>query len=289
MVRDMVIAAVFSAWATDAFFIAFTIPNVLRRLFGEGSLNAAVVPVYTELGVKGTEEEQARFVRALLGAWLTILILVSIVGVLAAPWIVRLYAWGFSVDIEKLDLTILLVRIMFPYILFMGLVALSMGILNVHGRFFVPAFSPFFWNLAMIVTAVSLAPMLEQRGIEPVVSIAVGVLLGGLLQVIWQLPALAKVGRVVFPSLNLRHPQLLKVFKLMLPMTLGFGLYQIDILLSRLFASFLPEGSVSYLYYGMRLIDLPQAVFLLAIGSAVMPQLSRAAASMISRRPMPRR
>jgi putative peptidoglycan lipid II flippase len=278
MVRDMVIAAAFGTWATDAFFIAFTIPNVLRRLLGEGTLNAAVVPVYTEVGVKGTEAERVRFVRVLLGAWLSILVLVSVVGVIAAPWLVKLYAWGFAADADKLALTVVLARIMFPYILFMGLVALSTGVLNVHGRFFVPAFSPFFWNLSMIVTALALAPSLAARGIEPVISIACGVLLGGLLQVIWQLPSLAKVGRLVWPAMQLRHAALGKVFKLMVPMTLGFGLYQIDVLLSRLFASFLPEGSVSYLYYGMRMVDLPQAVFLLAIGSAVLPALSRAAA-----------
>lgn len=278
MVRDMVIAAVFSAWATDAFFVAFTIPNVLRRLLGEGSLNAAVVPVYTQVGVRQRDAESIRFVRVMLGAWLVILVTVSAIGVAAAPLLVKLYAWGFADDPAKFGLTVTLTRIMFPYILFMGLVALSTGILNVHGRFFVPAFSPFFWNLSMIGCALLLTPQLEAYGVRPVMSIAAGVVLGGLLQVIWQLPSLRKVGRLVWPALQFGHPELLKVFRLMLPMTLGFGLYQIDVLLSRLFASFLPGGSVSYLYYGMRVVDLPQAVFFLAIGAAVLPQLSRAAA-----------
>jgi putative peptidoglycan lipid II flippase len=277
MVRDMVIAASFSAWATDAFFVAFTIPNVLRRLFGEGSLNAAVVPVYTEVGLRG-DDAARRFARVMLGAWLVILVAVTAAGVAAAPWLVDLYAYGFRVDPAKHDLTVLLARVMFPYILFMGLVAVATGILNVHGRFFVPAFSPFLWNLAMIACAVGLSGPLEARGVERVVSIGVGVVLGGALQVAWQLPALARVGRLVRPVLDFRDPGLGKVMRLMIPMTFGFGLYQVDILLSRLFASFLPEGSVSYLYYGMRIVDLPQAVFLLAIGSAVLPSLSRAAA-----------
>ncbi len=278
MVRDAVIAAVFSTLATDAFFVAFTIPNVLRRLLGEGSLNAAVVPVYTEVGESQDPLRAVRFVRSLLGVWLVILIVVSAAGIAAAPWIVRVYAWGFADDPEKLGLTVTLTRIMFPYILFMGLVALAMGVLNVHGRFFVPALSPFFWNLAMIASALGLAPVLHRWGIPPVVSIAVGVVAGGVLQLVWQLPALGKARRLVWPSFDLKNPDLRKVFRLMVPMTFGFGLYQIDILFSKLFASFLPEGSVSFLYYGMRVVDLPQAVFLLAIGTAVLPALSRAAA-----------
>jgi putative peptidoglycan lipid II flippase len=277
MVRDMVIAALFSATATDAFFVAFTIPNVLRRLFGEGSLNAAVVPVYTEVDLRG-RDDAVRFARVLLGAWLVILVGVSIAGVAAAPLLVDLYAWGFRVDPEKYALTVLLARIMFPYILCMGLVALATGVLNVHGRFFVPAFSPFLWNLAMIVCGLALAPLMGGWGLPPVLSIAAGVVLGGVLQVLWQLPALGAAGRLVMPALDFGSRDLRKVFRLMLPMTLGFGVYQINVLLSRLFASFLPEGSVSYLYYGMRVVDVPQAVFLLAIGAAVLPALSRAAA-----------
>lgn len=277
MVRDMVIAALFSAWATDAFFVAFTIPNVLRRLFGEGSLNAAVVPVYTGVDLRG-RQAAVRFARVLLGSWLVILAGVTVVGVLAAPLLVHLYAWGFRVDPAKFELTVLLTRIMFPYILCMGLVAVATGVLNVHGRFFVPAFSPFMWNLAMIVCGLALAPVLEDRGVPSVLSIACGVILGGVLQVLLQLPSLRRVGRLVRPALDFRDPDLRKVFRLMIPMTLGFGVYQIDVLLSRLFASFLPEGSVSYLYYSMRVVDVPQAVFLLAIGTAVLPALSRAAA-----------
>ena len=277
MVRDMVIAALFAATATDAFFVAFTIPNVLRRLFGEGSLNAAVVPVYTEVDLRG-RDEAVRFARVLLGAWLLILVLVSIAGVIAAPLLVDAYAWGFRVDPDKYALTVLLARIMFPYILCMGLVALATGILNVHGRFFVPAFSPFLWNLAMIVCGLALAPVMTDRGLPAVLSIAAGVVLGGVLQVLWQLPALKAAGRLVLPALDFGNRDLRKVFRLMVPMTLGFGVYQVNVLLSRLFASFLPEGSVSYLYYGMRVVDVPQAVFLLAIGAAVLPALSRAAA-----------
>lgn len=277
MVRDMVIAALFAASSTDAFFVAFTIPNVLRRLLGEGSLNAAVVPVYTGVDLRG-RADAVRFARVLLGSWLVILVAVTVAGVAAAPLLVDVYAWGFRADPAKYELTVLLARIMFPYILFMGLVALSTGILNVHGRFFVPAFSPFLWNLAMIGCGLGLAPVLEARGVPPVLSIAAGVVLGGVLQVLWQLPALARVGRLVAPALDFRNADLRKVFRLMLPMTLGFGVYQINVLLSRLFASFLPEGSVSYLYYGMRVVDVPQAVFLLALGSAVLPALSRAAA-----------
>ncbi len=278
MIRDMVIAALFAAADTDAFFMAFTIPNVLRRLFGEGSLNAAIVPVYTEAEVNGGPGASVRLARAVLGAWLLILVGVSVLGVGLAPLVVKAYAWGFGDDPGKLDMTVTLTRVMFPYILFMGLLAVATGILNVHGRFFTPAFAPFLWNVTTVAIAIALAPHLRARGIPEIVALAVGVLAGGAVQVAWQLPALARVGRLVWPSLDLRNPGLRRIFGLMIPMTFGFGVYQIDVLFSRLFASFLPEGSVSYLYYGMRLVDVPQAVFMLGIGAAVLPALSRSAA-----------
>lgn len=277
-VRDATIAAVFALAATDAFWLAFTIPNALRVLLGEGAVSAAFVPVLTEAREKdGMERARALFSR-MTGAMFIILLVVALAGVVFARPLVKVYAWGFQEVPGLFPLTVSLTRVVFPYILLMGLAALAMGALNAMKRFAAPAYAPALLNVALIAAALGLAPVVEARGFPAVMALAVGALIGGLLQVIAQLPSLRAVGLLVRPRIDFRDPYVRKSFRLMVPLLAALGVYQLNILLSRLFASFLPTGSVSYLYYGQRLAEIPQGMFALAIASAALPSLSEAVA-----------
>jgi len=278
LIRDTVIAAKFTSFQTDCFFMAFTIPNVLRRLLGEGALNAAVIPVYADYVTRKNENERRLFLRSLWGSSTGLLFLISFLGVIFSPLIVRLYAWGFTSIPEKFDLTTNLNRVMFPYLFFIGLTALSSGILNVHKKFFTPALSPAIWNIIIIASAFSLPFFLASYGINTIYALAIGVMSGGFIQLIYQFFLQLKTGTILPPKIDLKNEGFKKVIKLMLPLTAGFGIYQLDVLLSRLMASFLPSGSVSYLYYGMRLIDFPQGVLFLAIGTASLPLMAKLSA-----------
>ena len=275
LVRDTAIAGIFTAFQTDCFFMALTIPNVLRRLLGEGSLNAAVVPVYAELRERGSPRDVRAYLGALWGMALVVLLAISAAGVLFSPAIVKLYAWGFAAIPDKFRLTDNLNRIMFPYIFFTGLAAISAGILNVHRKFFTPALSPAIWNVAVIVCILVIPSSLAARGINTAYALAVGVMAGGALQLGYQAFLQRRTATLPRPTLEARNEGLRKTLALLLPLLAGFGIYQVDILLSRLFASFLPQGSVSYLYYAMRLIEVPQGVVFLAIGTASLPMMSR--------------
>ncbi len=278
-VRDATIAAVFALAATDAFWLAFTIPNALRVLLGEGAVSAAFVPVLTEAREKEGMERARKFFGRMTGAMFVILLLVTVAGVLLAPWLVKLYAWGFQ-DVPGLfPLTVSLTRAVFPYILLMGLAALAMGALNAMKRFAAPAYAPALLNVALIGAAIGLAPIIEERGLPAVMALAIGALLGGLLQVLAQMPSLRSAGLLVRPRIDFADPYVRKSFRLMVPLLAALGVYQLNILLSRLFASFLPTGSVSYLYYGQRLAEIPQGMFALAIASAALPSLSEAIAN----------
>jgi putative peptidoglycan lipid II flippase len=277
MARDMVVAATFSPWVTDVFFTAFTIPNVLRRLLGEGSLTAVLIPVYTEVEVKQGEAAARRFTAAAFGTGAAVLLAVVALGVLLSPWIVMGYAWGFTEDPEKFSLCVAMTRLMWPYLLFVGLCAIAMGVLNAHRRFFWPAFSPVLLNLSIIGTTLLGAGALEANGWHPAWALPIGVVLGGALQFASQVIPLRRIDRLPRPRFE-RHPEVAKVARLLGPSVIGLGLYQVDILLSRLFASMLPEGAVTYLYYAMRLVEMPQAVFVMAIAAAALPDLSVARA-----------
>jgi putative peptidoglycan lipid II flippase len=277
LVRDMVIAAYFSRMATDVFFTAFTIPNVLRRLLGEGSLTSVFIPVYTEVQVKQGDDAAKKFVSSFLGIGLAVLVSVTTLGILLSPWIVMAYAWGFRSDPEKFSLCVSLTRFMWPYLVFVGLCAIAMGVLNAHRRFFWPAFSQTLFNLSMIGATILAAGWLETKGVHPIWSLAIGVLVGGALQFASQILPMKRLDRLPRPRLA-KHPEVTKVARLLGPSVIGLGIYQADILLSRLFASLLPEGSVTYLYYCMRLVELPQAVFVMAIAAAALPDLSLASA-----------
>lgn len=276
LVRDMVVASRFGAgFATDAFFMAFTIPNLLRRFFAEGSLTAAFVPTFSKVYHQQGAGE-ARRVAAICWTLLALVMAgVVILGIIASPLIVELIGFGFGAVEGKLALTNTLNRLMFPYLFFVSLLALLTGVLNVYGHYFLPALSPLLLNLAIILAAVLLAPHLE----VPVTALAFGVLLGGVLQLLLPLPLIRKYGLSLRPDFNFRHPAVVQVAKLMAPGLAGVAIYQINVVVTRLLASFLPEGSVSYLYYGQRLFEFPQGIVIASLAQAVLPAMSRQAAN----------
>jgi len=277
-VRDAVVAAVFALAATDAFWLAFTIPNALRVLLGEGAVSAAFVPVFTEVRERDSMARAKEFYRNLIGAMAVVLLVVTVIGIVCAPWIVKAYAWGFQRDAALFETTVALTRLLFPYIFLMGLSALMMGALYASKRFAAPAFAPALLNISLIAAALLLAPVLRELGWPAIFALAFGALLGGGLQLVAQLPSLHKEGLIVRPQVGFSDIYVRKCARLMVPLLAGLGVYQLNILLSRLFASFLPTGSVSYLYYGQRLAEIPQGMFALAIASAALPALSDAVA-----------
>jgi putative peptidoglycan lipid II flippase len=276
--RDAVVAAVFALGATDAFWLAFTIPNALRVLLGEGAVSGAFVPVFTEVRERDGMARAKEFYRNLVGAMAVVLLLVTIVGIAAAPWLVKGYAWGFQRDAALFETTVALTRLLFPYIFLMGISALLMGALYASKRFAAPAFAPALLNISLIAAALLLAPVLVELGWPAIFALAVGALLGGALQIVAQLPSLSKAKLIVRPRVGFDDIYVRKCARLMVPLLAGLGVYQLNVLLSRLFASFLPTGSVSYLYYGQRLAEIPQGMFALAIASAALPSLSEAVA-----------
>ncbi len=273
--RDMVVAAFFGAgFATDAFFVAFRIPNLLRSILAEGSLTIAFVPVFTEYLKRHSKKSAFELANVAMTLLSIILACVSVAGVLLAPWIVKLIAFGFGDDPAKYQLTVFLTRLMFPYIFFMSLVALCMGILNSLRHFATPALSPVLLNIAIIAAALFLRDCFR----EPVVALAVGVLIGGVLQLVVQFPALSRMGVRLRPDFHFTHPGVARISLLMLPALFGAAVYQINLFVGTLLASFLPSGSVSYLYYADRIVQLPLGVFALAVGTASLPSFSDQAA-----------
>ena len=275
MVRDMVTSHLFGAgMASDAFFGAFQIPNMLRRFFAEGALTAAFVPTFSETLVQ-EGEEQARELANLCFTLLTIIVaLITLLGVALSPLIIKLMFPGFMAVPGKFELTVLLNRVMFPYLFFISLVALCMGILNTLRHFFTPAISTVFLNIAMILSALLLRPFFQY----PITALAVGVLLGGLIQLLLQLPVLWSKGFPIRPRFGFNDSKVRKIALLMVPATLGVGIYYLNITVGNILASLLPQGSVSYLYYAQRLFEFPQGVFTVSVAQAVLPAMSRQAA-----------
>ena len=272
LARDMVIAVVFGAgFVTDAFFVAFTIPNLLRRFFAEGSLTAAFVPTFSDVYHHEGRAAARQMLRACWTLLLLVLLGITLLGILGSPWVVKAIGFGFAGVEGKLALTDLLNRIMFPYILFVSLLALLTGVLNVADHFLLPALSPVLLNLAMIGSALFLAPRFEQ----PIIALALGVLAGGLAQLVMQFPPIYRAGFDLQFSLAFRNPRVRQVARLMLPGIAGVAIYQINVIVTRLLASFLEEGSVSWLYYGQRLFEFPQGIFIVSLAQAVLPSMSR--------------
>ncbi|MFC2075108.1 murein biosynthesis integral membrane protein MurJ [Bdellovibrionota bacterium] len=273
LVRDMVIFRFFSRTATDSFYLALTIPAVLRYLLAEGAMTVSFLPVLTDYLKKGRRQETREVVAVVFTFFGIILGVVSILGVITAPWLVKLLAPGpgFSSIPEKYQLTITIVRIIFPYLFFVAMTSISMGILNSLDHFLAPALSPALWNVGVIIGAVVFSQYFEQ----PIFGAAVGVLLGGLMQLILQLPFLRAKEFIPYLSFQFRHPALGRVIRLMGAAILGLSAAQISVVIIRQFASYLGEGAVSYLYAASRLIELPYGIFAFALGTAVLPSLSR--------------
>ena len=268
--RDMVLARLFGAApAADAFFVAYRIPNLLRELFAEGSMSAAFIPVFSEYLAKRTKRDAWELASAAFTTLLTILTGVCVLGIFASPWIVRLIAPGFSGDAEQQALTTLLTRMMFPYLLFIGLAALAMGVLNSVRSFAAPAFSPVLFNIAIIAAAFLLAPLFA----EPILAVAVGVVIGGLAQFLSQLPALRQAGLLFGWRFDFAHAGVRRIGWLMAPALIGLSVTQINILVSTILASYFPGGP-TYLFYGMRLIHFPLGIFGVALATALLPSLS---------------
>lgn len=271
-VRDFFIARAFGAgMATDAFFVAFRLPNLLRRMFAEGAFSQAFVPILGEYrNRRGTDDT-----RTLIDHVATLLALVvtavTVIGIVTAPVIIYVTAPGFAADADKFDLTVTLTRITFPYILFMSLVAMAGGVLNTFSRFAVPAFTPVLLNLSFIFMSLFAAPWFD----PPVLALAWAVFIGGALQLALQLPALARIGMLPRPRLDLQDPGVRRIFKLMLPAILGVSVSQISLLINTVFASFLESGSVSWLYYADRLMEFPAGLLGVALGTILLPSLSR--------------
>lgn len=270
--RDLVIARAFGAdAATDAFFVAFRIPNALRRLFAEGAFSMALVPVLNHYKEAQSPGALKTFLGEAAGTLGAALVLVSALGILLAPVLVLLFAPGFIRDPDQWELSALLVRLTFPYVLFISLTALAAGILNTYERFGVPAFTPALLNLSLIACALTLAPHLQR----PILALAWGVLMGGIAQLAFQIPFLARLGLLPRPRFNPRHPGVQRVVRLMGPAILGSSAGQINLLLGTVIASFLATGSISWLYYSDRLLEFPLGILGAALGTVVLPRLSR--------------
>jgi putative peptidoglycan lipid II flippase len=275
MVRDMVVSRLFGAGlATDAFFAAFQIPNMLRRFFAEGALTSAFVPTFSAtLNQRG--EKDARELANICFTLLTIVMAaITLAGILLSPWIVGLMFPGFKAVAGKFELTVLLNRVMFPYIFFISLVALCMGILNTVRHFFTPAISTVFLNISMILAALLLRGFFD----IPITALAVGVFIGGCIQLILQMPVLWKKGFPFRFNFDFNNPDVRRIFLLMLPATFGVGVYYLNITVSAILASLLPQGSVSYLYYAQRMFEFPQGIFTVSVAQAVLPSMSKQAA-----------
>jgi putative peptidoglycan lipid II flippase len=271
-VRDAVIARVFGAGLmTDAFFVAFKIPNLLRRLFAEGAFSQAFVPILAEYKNRRGEAETRALVDHVAGMLALALVVVVIIGVLAASWIVAISAPGFTTTPEKFTLTVDLLRIVFPYILFIALTALAGGILNTWSRFAIPAFTPVLLNLSFIAFALFAAPYFD----PPVKALAWAVFCGGLLQLALQLPFLARIGMLPRLRIDFRDEGMRRVLRQMAPAVFGVSVGQVSLLINTIFASFLVTGSVTWLYFADRLMEFPAGMLGVALGTILLPSLSK--------------
>ena len=270
--RDQVLAIVFGAGATtDVFLVAFKIPNFLRRLFGEGAFAQAFVPVFTEYRETRSRAALVDLAAHVSGTFTLVLLVISTVGVMGAPLIVLLFAPGFTDDRSQFDLAVHMLRITFPYLFFVSLLAYAGSILNTFGRFAIPSISPVLLNISMIVAAIWFSPGFD----EPVVALAWGVFVAGVLQLLLQLPFLQQLGLLPRPRWGWRHPGVRRVLKLMAPAVLGSSVAQINLLLDTVIASFLAAGSLSWLYYSDRLMEFPLGLLGVTLATIILPRLAR--------------
>jgi putative peptidoglycan lipid II flippase len=270
-VRDMIFALYFGATGTsDTFFAAFRIPNLLRELFAEGSMSSAFIPVLTEYRQKHGEDEANRLVKITFSFIIIVVGIICILGIIFSPAIVAVIAPGFLGSPEKFSLTVLLTRIMFPFLLFISLAALVMGALNTKKVFFIPALAPATLNITLIFSII----FFESRAQQPLTAAAIGVMAGGFVQFAFQLPSFFRNKYKLGFDTTFGHPGLKKMSILLIPATLALSVGQINIVVSNILASFLPSGSITYLFYAMRLVQFPIGIFGVAMGMAVLPMLS---------------
>ncbi len=280
LIREQVFAGFFGAgFAFDAFVVAFRIPNLLRDLFAEGALSSAFVTVFTDYDQRLGPEQTWQLANSVVFCFTLLLSLVVTAGMWFSPELVRLMAPDFGAVPGKLPLTSLMTRIMFPFLILVSLAALAMGILNTKGKFFVPSLASSFFNLGSVVAGVSLSLAAPRFGVAPIVGMAWGTLVGGILQLLVQMPLLWRVGFRLKWVLALREPGLLRIIKLMLPAVVGLSATQINIFINTFYASSCAQGSVSWLNYAYRLFHLPMGLFGVALMVATLPVVSRHAAN----------
>jgi len=271
-VRDMLIAQIFGVGlATDAFFVAFKIPNFFRRLFAEGAFAHAFIPVLADYKETGSQQELRDLINKTSGILALTLLFISLIGMISAPLLIMVLAPGFSLNGTQAELASRLLMMVFPYLLFITLVAFSGAILNAHEKFAVPALTPAILNICMIAAIIWLAPLMT----EPVMALAYGVFAAGIVQVLFQLPALSRLGLLPRFKIDFQHPGVKRVTSLMLPAIFSVSVTQINLLLDSLFASFLAVGSVSWLYYSDRLVEFPLGILGMALSTVILPQLAK--------------
>jgi putative peptidoglycan lipid II flippase len=271
MLRDMMYSQVFGAGPLmDAFFIAFKIPNFLRRLSGEGAFSQAFVPVVSEYRIRRTQPEVRELVERVSGTFGAALFVITLIGVIAAPLIIFMFAPGFHSDGGRFDLAVEMLRWTFPYLFFISLVSLASGVLNSYGRFGAAAFAPVLLNVIMIITAYLIAPNTPRPGIV----LALGVFAAGVIQLAFIWPFMVRLGVAGWPRWGWAHEGVRRVARLMLPGIFGSSVAQVSLLLDSLVASFLLTGSISWLYYADRLVEFPMGMFTIALATVVLPALS---------------
>jgi putative peptidoglycan lipid II flippase len=272
LARESIKAVGFGAGpAMDAFEAAFRLPNLLRRMFAEGAFSQAFVPIVAEYHRQRGAEATRGLVSRVAGMLALVLVVVSVVGIIAAPWLVYLLAGGFARTPGKVELTALMIRIMFPYILFISLTSLASGVLNVHRHFAMPAFTPVLLNLSVIGAAVFLAPYFD----PPIVALAWGVAIGGVLQLAFQLRPLAKIAMLARPRIDWRDPGVRRVLRAMGPAVIGVSAAQISALINTQFAAWLGDGRISWITYADRLMEFPSALLGVALGTVLLPSLAK--------------
>lgn len=277
LIRDILFAQFMgSTLVADAFFVAFRIPNFFRRIFGEGAFSAAFVPVYTQQRLSSEPDEVLSFVNIVTGRLMLALVSLTVIGIVLAPIFITVLAPGFRADADKFQLTVDCLRITFPYVLFVCLVALSAAILNTHGRFAAPAATPILLNVALIAAALWITRITDNVAI----AVSIGVFIAGIIQLAFQLPFLSKAGVLPRPKLKQKQSReaekgAKEVYRLMLPAVFGASVAQLNLVVNTFIASFLVTGSVSWLYYSDRLMEFPLGVFGVALGSVLLPRLSK--------------
>lgn len=271
-IRDILIAQLFGAEAAvDSFLVAFKIPNFMRRLFAEGAFSQAFVPVLAEYQQKTDFVKTRRFISHIAGNLLVILFIVTIIGCIYSSYVIRVFTPGFDVGASRFILASYMLKLTFPYLLLISMTALCGAVLNTYGRFAVPAFTPVLLNLSLMVAALWLAPLME----TPIIALAWGVLIAGIAQLLFQLPFLFRARLLVLPRIDWHDKGVRRVLVLMVPALFGVSVAQVNLLLDTFFASFLPIGSVSWLYYSDRFVNFPLGVFGVAVATVILPHLSR--------------